>query len=88
MKEIVLYIVIPCYNEETVLPITSKMFLDKLTSLIRTNKISDSSRILFVNDGSKDKTWEIICNLAKQDEHLSVFPRAVTVDIKMRFLRD
>ena len=69
MKEIVLYIVIPCYNEETVLPITSKMFLDKLTSLIRTNKISDSSRILFVNDGSKDKTWEIICNLAKQDEH-------------------
>lgn len=69
MKEIELYIVIPCYNEETVLPITSKMFLDKLTSLIRTNKISDSSRILFVNDGSKDKTWEIICNLAKQDEH-------------------
>ena len=60
MKEIELYIVIPCYNEETVLPITSKMFLDKLTSLIRTNKISDSSRILFVNDGSKDKTWEII----------------------------
>lgn len=64
-----LYIVIPCYNEETVLPITSKMFLDKLTSLIHTNKISDNSRILFVNDGSKDKTWEIICNLAKQDEH-------------------
>ena len=45
------------------------MFLDKLTSLIRSNKISDSSRILFVNDGSKDKTWEIICNLAKQNEH-------------------
>ena len=45
------------------------MFLDKLTSLIRSNKISDSSRILFVNDGSKDKTWEIICNLARQDEH-------------------
>ena len=65
----VLYIVIPCYNEETVLPITSKMFLDKLTSLIRANKISDNSRILFVNDGSKDKTWEIICDLAKQDEH-------------------
>ena len=69
MKEIVLYMVIPCYNEETVLPITSKMFLDKLTSLIHTNKISDNSRILFVNDGSKDKTWEIICSLAKQDEH-------------------
>ena len=69
MKEIELYIVIPCYNEETVLPITSKLFLDKLTSMIRSNKISDSSRILFGNDGSKDKTWEIICNLAKQDEH-------------------
>ena len=61
----ILYIVIPCYNEETVLPITSKMFLDKLTSLIRTNKISDSSRILFVNDGSKDKTWEIITEAGK-----------------------
>ena len=62
-------LIIPCYNEETVLPITSKMFLDKLTSLIQSNTISNSSRILFVNDGSKDKTWEIICNLAKQDEH-------------------
>ena len=65
----ILYIIIPCYNEETVLPITSKMFLDKLTSLIQSNTISNSSRILFVHDGSKDKTWEIICNLAKQDEH-------------------
>ena len=65
----ILYIIIPCYNEETVLPITSKMFLDKLTSLIQSNTISNSSRILFVNDGSKDKTWEIICNLAKQAEH-------------------
>ena len=65
----ILYIIIPCYNEETVLPITSKIFLDKLTSLIQSNTISNSSRILFVNDGSKDKTWEIICNLAKQDEH-------------------
>ena len=65
----ILYIIIPCYNEETVLPITSKMFLDKLTSVIQSNTISNSSRILFVNDGSKDKTWEIICNLAKQDEH-------------------
>ena len=65
----ILYVIIPCYNEETVLPITSKMFLDKLTSLIQSNTISNSSRILFVNDGSKDKTWEIICNLAKQDEH-------------------
>lgn len=65
----ILYVIIPCYNEETVLPITSKLFLDKLNSLIESKKISTDSRILFVNDGSKDKTWEIICSLAKQDEH-------------------
>lgn len=65
----ILYIIIPCYNEETVLPITSKLFLDKLNSLIKSGKVSNNSRILFVNDGSKDKTWEIICSLAKQDEH-------------------
>ena len=88
MKEIVLYIVIPCYNEETVLPITSKMFLDKLTSLISTNKISDSSRILFVNDGSKDKHGKSFAIWRSRMSILSVFPRAVTVDIKMRFLRD
>ena len=65
----ILYIIIPCYNEETVLPITSKLFLNKLNTLIESGKISNNSRILFVNDGSKDKTWEIICSLAKQDEH-------------------
>ena len=65
----ILYIIIPCYNEETVLPITSKLFFNKLSSLIKSGKISNNSRILFVNDGSKDKTWEIICSLAKQDEH-------------------
>ena len=65
----ILYIIIPCYNEETVLPITSKLFLDKLNSLIKSGKVSNNSRILFVNDGSKDKTWAIICSLAKQDEH-------------------
>lgn len=65
----ILYIIIPCYNEETVLPITSKLFLNKLNTLIESGKISNNSRILFINDGSKDKTWEIICSLAKQDEH-------------------
>ena len=67
--EPVLYIVIPCYNEQDVLPITSSMFLNKLLELIKSNKISDKSRILFVNDGSKDNTWEIICDLARRDEH-------------------
>ena len=69
MHKPVLYIVIPCYNEEKVLPLTSGMFLDKLNQLAEAGKISPDSRILFVNDGSKDNTWEIICSLAKQDEH-------------------
>ncbi len=64
-----LYMVIPCYNEEKVLPITSKMFLDELNLLISKDKISNDSRILFVNDGSKDTTWEIIKKLSKEDEH-------------------
>lgn len=65
----ILYIVIPCYNEEQVLPITCSMFLKKIKSLVQKEKISDDSRILFVNDGSKDKTWEIIKQLAKEDYH-------------------
>ena len=65
----ILYIIIPCYNEEKVLPITSTMFLEKIDNLINKGNISDKSRIMFVNDGSKDRTWEIICELAKTDEH-------------------
>jgi glycosyltransferase involved in cell wall biosynthesis len=65
----VLYIVIPCYNEEKVLPITSGLFLEKIRELVQLEKISDESRILFVNDGSKDKTWEIILQLSKADSH-------------------
>ena len=65
----VLWVVIPCYNEESVLPITKTMFLRKIHELVSNRKISDNSRILFVNDGSRDKTWEIISNLASQDEH-------------------
>lgn len=61
----ILYVVIPCYNEEKVLPITSKVFEEKVISLIENNKIDEKSRILFVNDGSKDDTWNIICNMAK-----------------------
>ena len=53
----ILYIVIPCYNEEEVLPITKDLFLNKLKELISKEKISDSSRVMFVNDGSKDSTW-------------------------------
>ena len=69
MENPILYIIIPCYNEEKVLPITSSMFLDKINELVKLNKISDDSRIMFVNDGSKDKTWDIICDLSKKDKH-------------------
>ena len=65
----ILYIVIPCYNEEAVLPITAPLFLKKLQDLIAAGKISDDSRVLFVNDGSRDETWNIICSLARQDAH-------------------
>ena len=67
----VLYIVIPCYNEQEVLPITAPQFLGKLTQLIGEGKISDNSRILFVDDGSKDKTWEIISRLSAEDVHFT-----------------
>lgn len=58
-----LYILAPCYNEEEVLPLTSKIFLDKLKDLIKTGRISSDSRVAFVDDGSKDKTWSIIESL-------------------------
>ena len=64
----VLYIVIPCYNEEEVLPVTSGIFLKKVRDLVSSGKISDDSRILFVNDGSRDATWQIITELADRDE--------------------
>ena len=66
-KQPVLYIVIPCYNEQEVLPITSGMFRDKLRQLAGEGKISPDSRVLFVNDGSKDNTWAIIQKLAEED---------------------
>lgn len=65
----VLYIVIPCYNEEEVLPITSGLFLEELIKLMGRGKVSQKSRILFVNDGSTDRTWEIISSLSSENEH-------------------
>ena len=69
MKQPVLYMVIPCYNEEEVLPITAPLFLQELQDLSEKGKIHPDSRILFVNDGSKDGTWEIIKRLSREDEH-------------------
>ena len=58
-----LYIVVPCYNEEEVLPETSRRLKVKLEGLMKAEKISPDSRIMFVNDGSKDRTWELISQL-------------------------
>lgn len=68
-KDPILYIVIPCYNEQEVLPITAPLFLQKINDLAAAGKISPNSRVLFVNDGSRDRTWEIINELATGDEH-------------------
>ena len=64
-----LYIIVPCYNEQEVLPITAPLFLEKLELLRDLGKISDESRVLFVNDGSRDATWDIIRALAASDPH-------------------
>lgn len=56
----ILYLVIPCYNEQEVLPLTKKELKEKMESLIQAKKISKESKVMFVNDGSKDKTWELI----------------------------
>lgn len=64
-----LWIIVPCYNEEAVLPITAPLFLAELQKMIAAGKISSASRILFVNDGSKDATWDIIRDLSRSDEH-------------------
>ncbi|MBR0510239.1 MAG: glycosyltransferase family 2 protein [Clostridia bacterium] len=64
-----LFFVIPCYNEEEVLPVTAPIFAQKLSDLIKAGKIDRESRILFVDDGSKDGTWELISTLAKNDRH-------------------
>lgn len=56
----VLYLVIPCYNEEEVLPETSRRLVEKMGQMVETGLVSADSRIVFVNDGSKDRTWELI----------------------------
>ncbi len=62
----ILYLVIPCYNEEQVLPITAPIFVGKLGELIEKKEISEKSRVLFVNDGSSDSTWEIIEGFSRE----------------------
>ena len=66
-KNQILYLVIPCYNEQEVLPETSRRLKEKMESLMDRNMISRDSKIMFVNDGSKDRTWEMIEELHDQD---------------------
>lgn len=63
-----LFIVIPCYNEEEVITETTKRLKDKLNYLIKTNLISNESRVMYVNDGSKDKTWELIKEISEKEK--------------------
>ena len=67
----ILYLVIPCYNEEEVLHETSKRLYEKISTMIKNNTISKDSKIMFVNDGSKDRTWGIIEELHEKDKMFS-----------------
>ena len=66
-----LFVVIPCYNEEEVLPETSRRISEKMRTLISAGKIAENSRVVLVNDGSRDKTWEIIRELHERDSLFS-----------------
>lgn len=68
MKES-LYLIIPCYNEEQVLHETAKRLLNKISDMINKGTISENSRIVFVNDGSKDNTWDIIKELYNNNKY-------------------
>ena len=65
-----LYWIFPCYNEEECLPFSFKEINEKFDSLLKSNKISKDSRLVFVNDGSKDKTWEVISSFAKENKYV------------------
>lgn len=64
------YFAVPCYNEEEVLPETAKRLIEKMRNLVSTGKISETSRILFIDDGSKDRTWKLIEQLHEAQEYV------------------
>ena len=68
MKEKILYVVVPCYNEEEVLQETTKELKAKLEKLIKDKVISEKSKVMYVNDGSKDKTWELIKTIKNKEK--------------------
>ena len=65
-----LIVVVPCYNEETTIPVSYPLFADELNRMIDSGRVSRESRILFVDDGSTDATWQVISDLAKHDDHV------------------
>ena len=70
VKKNIIYLVIPCYNEEEVLPITTKKLTEKLDNMIKDKLVSKESRIMYVNDGSKDRTWELIGQFNKTNKYV------------------
>jgi len=68
---LILYLIVPCYNEQEVLNQTAKILRDKLNKLIQENKISNQSKIMFIDDGSRDQTWNIILKLNQQEKIFS-----------------
>lgn len=70
-KEKILYLVIPCYNEEEVLEETTRQLKIKMEKLVKDKVISDKSRVMYVNDGSRDKTWELIEKIDKQEKYFT-----------------
>lgn len=71
-KENILYVVIPCYNEEEIIEKSIQRLLTKLKELIKEGKVDINSRLVFVNDGSRDKTQDILCKAAKENKCISV----------------
>ena len=66
----ILYIVIPCYNEEQVLPHTNPMFVGKIEELVKNQEVHPNSKVMYVNDGSKDRTWELIQKYASSNPYV------------------
>ena len=81
----VLYIVVPCYNEEAVLPETQKELGNKLETMITAGAVSEKSRIIFVDDGSKDKTWELIEKYHSENPRIAVSSWHTTEVISSQF---
>ena len=79
----VLYIVVPCYNEEEVLPESAKQFYLAISDMMKKQLISTESKILFVNDGSRDKTWDLVENFSKKEFSVSILsgsaPEVITL---------